>query len=135
MDPAASAALLGYPAAWLTFNLLPRPLLADQLSRFHAGDCPDLARLRFAAFERLLRLRHLDDALFDQYVHLATLDPDAATATAALCGLLEHPSVTPEQLARLAPVVARDPILEQRYRCLRAARPRPPATPPPLTRR
>ena len=125
----ASHQLLGYPRAWVDFDLLPRPLLADQLSRFSSGDCLDLAAFRFAAFQRLLRRRHLSDELVDQYVQLATLDPDPATATAALCGLLEHPSLTSEQLARLAPVVARDPILEQRYRCLRTR------TPVPLTRR
>jgi len=131
----SSAALLGYAPAWLASGLLPRALLADQLARFQAGECVDVAAFRFAAFQRLLRLRHLGDELFDRYVEVATLDPDPATATAALCGLLEHPSLTADQLARLAPVVARDPILEQRYRCLRAARPRPPATPAPLTRR
>ena len=125
----ASHQLLGYPRAWVDFDLLPRPLLADQLSRFSSGDCLDLAAFRFAAFQRVLRRRHLSDELVDQYVQLATLDPDPATATAALCGLLEHPSLTSEQLARLAPVVARDPILEQRYRCLRMR------TPVPLTRR
>jgi hypothetical protein len=116
--------LVGYPRAWVTFGLLTRPLLADQLARFHAGESVDVAHFRFAAFERLLRRRHFTDEIFDQYVELATLDPDPATATAALCGLLEHPSLTDAQLSRLAPVVARDPILEQRYRCLRAARPR-----------
>jgi hypothetical protein len=117
------ASALGYPRAWLDFGLLNAPLLADQLARFRAGEAEalDPAHLRRAAFARLLRRRALTDELIDQYVQLARLDPDRDTGTAALLGLLDHPALTNEQLQRLQPIVADDPLLEQRYRCVRGA--------------
>ncbi|HEX9105281.1 MAG TPA: hypothetical protein VF997_23885 [Polyangia bacterium] len=116
------ASQLGYPRAWVDFGLLERPLLADQLARFRAGEECALEHYRFAAFQRLLRRRELGDELVDKYVRLAELDPDRHVATSALCGLLDHPALTDAQLARLEPVVAGNPLLEKRLQRVRLSR-------------
>ena len=109
------ASVLGYPKAWLEFGLLEAPLLHDQLARFAAGEDDNLEHYRFAAFQRLLRRRVLVDELVDRYVRLCELDPDRQMATSALCGLLDHPALTDEQLVRLGPTVKGNCVLEKRY--------------------
>jgi hypothetical protein len=116
------ASHLGYPRAWIDFGLLERPLLADQLARFRAGEDCNREHYRFAAFQRLLRRRQLTDELIEQYVRLTELDPDRHVATSALCGLIDHPALSAAQLARLEPVVAGNPLLEKRYQRVRVSR-------------
>jgi hypothetical protein len=115
------ASELGYPRAWVDFGLLDRPLLADQLARFRAGEDERRERYRQDAFQRLLRRRALTDELIDQIVQLASLDPCRQTATAALCGLLDHPALSEAQLERLRGAVAGNDVLEKRWQRVRAA--------------
>ncbi len=118
MDDASE---LGYPRAWVELGLLERPLLADQLARFRAGEDERRERYRQDAFQRLLRRRALTDELIDQIVQLASLDPCRQTATAALCGLLDHPALSEAQLGRLRGAVAGNDVLEKRWQRVRAA--------------
>jgi hypothetical protein len=116
------ASLLGYPREWIELGLLERPLLADQLQRFHAGEDPNTEHYRYAAFQRLLRRRQWTDELIDQYVRLVELDPDRTMATSALCALFDHPALTNEQLLRLERAAVGCPVREKRYRRARAGR-------------
>ncbi len=118
----ASSELLGYPRAWLDFGLLERPLLADQLARFRAGEDRNTEHYRYAAFQRLLRRRALSDEFIDQYVRLYELDPDRQMAISALCGLIDHPAITGAQLDRLRPIVAGHCVLEKRWQRVRVSR-------------
>jgi hypothetical protein len=118
----ADLELLGYSSKWVEYGSLTPELLLAQVARFHTGDDKSTEHYRYAAFKLLQRRAAFSEREFDQYVELATLDPDPGMSTAALIDLIHHPGVTEEQLEALYahPYVQKLPRLVKKDRLLRA---------------
>jgi hypothetical protein len=90
--------LLGYCSKWVEYGFLSPELLLAQVARFHAGDDKSTEHFRYAAFRRLQQRDVFSDQVFEQYLELATLDPDPkAMGRAALIDLIYHPGLTEAQ--------------------------------------
>ena len=116
--------LLGYSPKWVEYGDLTPEFLLAQVARFHSSHDKNTEHYRYAAFKHLQRRAALSDLEFDQYVELATLDPDPGMGTAAIIDLVHHPGLTETQFEAIMahPRLQALPRLVKKQRLLRALR-------------
>jgi hypothetical protein len=93
----ADLELLGYSSKWVEYGLLTPEFLEEQVTRFHTGEDRNTEHYRYAAFKQLQRRETFSDLELEQYVELASADPDPGMGTAALVDLVHHPGLTETQ--------------------------------------
>jgi hypothetical protein len=116
------AAELGYANEWLELGLLNEAFLAQQLARYDAGADTNTEHYRWAAFKLLLVRSEWSDSAIADYLKLARLDGDVSIATSAIIALIDHPSLSDEQLQQLDSTTAGSPAIEKRWRRARMLR-------------
>ncbi len=89
---------LGYTSKWLDYGLLDPAELEAQFRAFLAGEDTNTEHYRFASFRRILTGGPLSDTRVEQFLELATLDPDRVMATSALYELCSYLPLTERQL-------------------------------------
>lgn len=93
--------LLGYSAKWVEYGFLSPEVLLAQVARFHTGEDQNTEHYRYATFRQFQRRAAFSDRELEQYVELATEDPDPAMGRAALIDLLHHRGLTDTQFELL----------------------------------
>ena len=116
------AAELGYANEWLELGLLDEAFLAQQLARYDAGEDTNTEHYRWAAFQQLLLRREWSDNAIADYLKLARLDGDVSVATSAIIALIDHPSLSDEQLQQLDSTTGGSAVIEKRWRRARMLR-------------
>lgn len=116
--------LLGYAPEWLESGALTPEFLTAQVEWFRTSEDKSTEHYRYSAFLRLQRRAAFSERVFDQYVELASRDPDPGMAVAALGDLIHHPGLTENQLETVFahPYIRQNPYFAKKERLLRALR-------------
>jgi hypothetical protein len=106
---------LGYSPKWLDYKLIDLAFLEAQYLTYQKGVDKNTEHYRFRAFQIVLNDSDmLDDKIIDQYIELATLDPDHSMGQSALALLAKSPKLTDEQLKKFGERLPyREPFLQR----------------------